>query len=1314
MRAGIRKVVGGVLVVVLSLLLLSCGSGNKPQTGGTPQPGTLSFNQSTYQVTSGADTEVIITLNGSNDSNGINPIVTSSNPSVVAVVGTCGTLIDTPGSNTCELEIQALGNVGDTATLTVSAPGVPNATAQVNIVSNTISGKLAFTPTSELITQGSSTQITLSLDGSSNVDNLIVSLTSSNPAITLDKSQCTLSTGSSKRSCQITIYAAQGGKGSAIITAFVPNSSYKASNVATITIAIIPGNLAFSQTSPSVMVGADVPTTLNLVGSSGITNLQVSIHGDSHADASPTSCTLSSATGKTSCQLHIYGQTPGNAIIIATATSTSGHKYSATLPIMVVAAPVPGTLVFSPASENVTVSGQKIIQLLLKNSSGVQAFAVTLNSANSAIATLGTQPCILSSDQPSCDVTIKGVAAGKTTITASATGYQPATNNVTVVNSIDYGKLEFNPDSMTIPGDGTTAVPATLELVDSSGIIPPQGLIVMLKQTSINGGALTMNPTTCTLYSAPYKTFCKILLTGTTAGTVIITASGNLNGNPYQATLTVQVTPDGLFYFTPYPSPSTQITVKAGVLQTIVLHYTGGAGSTNYNPITLYTTHYNGSLGNPLTYTSTTCPSMGPALSCTISFTAQYIAGDTNPIINVNAPKQGGVYTPTPQVSVTIESNGAYYGNLSLTPDGEGVTVGGTTYLKVRLENSDESIPINVTLTPSSSLDGGAVTLSPTTCTLTTANSGPCIITVTGTHLGQALVTATANNEAPVSVKVNINSASQPHIAWDTDVIGVGPSKGNLSQAVLRLYDAKAGTSVTVPIPGNSAGALLRIGGFYPNQGPNSCILTQAASTCSFGISNTGPAPSGYSNIFTAFPQGDAVDPTVTEATVAQAVTPVARTITVHNHCPFTVYPGIDGGASNSTVTQGCPPGTTALGGKCFWNTPNPSNPHHPGQYLLNHNESLSFTIPDSYGVDSGGDGWSGSVTARLQDGSGNWITGGCGSGISDPSGACQLGQTFAAPTTNFEITMLADGPDSYDVTVINGAIVPMVVTPYAGTEATLNTVEPYFGGAAGSITQQNGYLLPPPGQPYLPAATWSFDTTHTPDADASVYNYVLPTTGSPSACTHSNESTVCSSQGGTCGYAPGSVNPAFNGGATPTYQLVCGKRIGYITAAGIWGLNGKSTNTAPFSFESALYTSSGAYPNSNNNPMYYFYVCPKGADGPMQSGYDPTVTYPFACGCVNWNVSGITTPIGQCEGTGTTGYGPTTQGIGFNTAWLNEVLPRIDWLKKACPTCYTYQFDDKASGFTGYTPNPAPQNPATNLNYRVDLCPGGKTGGHS
>jgi hypothetical protein len=160
-----------------------------------------------------------------------------------------------------------------------------------------------------------------------------------------------------------------------------------------------------------------------------------------------------------------------------------------------------------------------------------------------------------------------------------------------------------------------------------------------------------------------------------------------------------------------------------------------------------------------------------------------------------------------------------------------------------------------------------------------------------------------------------------------------------------------------------------------------------------------------------------------------------------------------------------------------------------------------------------------------------------------------------------------------------------------------------------------------------------------------------------------------------------------------PTYPTICGPRIGYLTAAAIWAGNADvtsaQTNKAPFYFYTVFDVTS-PYPNSNQYPLYDFVSCPNPAGGPvnMLSGYD-VVPVAQACGCTDW--AGIATETATCQT--------------FNSAWINQVLPKITWVKKGCPTCYTYQYDDKSVSFQGLS-NPSTANAANGTDYTITFCP--------
>ena len=180
-------------------------------------------------------------------------------------------------------------------------------------------GTLSFTPTSESITVGSAGLISLNLDGSSGVTNLTVNVTTNNPNIANPTTtSCVLSTIS--RSCPITISALT--LGTAIITASAPGY---APTTATITTVVnpVPGTLQFTVNPATVVVGNTVQATFSLVGSSAISNLNVSFNAtNASATIAPTNCTLSSSpTSNSSCIITITGVSPGIVPITANATN---------------------------------------------------------------------------------------------------------------------------------------------------------------------------------------------------------------------------------------------------------------------------------------------------------------------------------------------------------------------------------------------------------------------------------------------------------------------------------------------------------------------------------------------------------------------------------------------------------------------------------------------------------------------------------------------------------------------------------------------------------------------------------------------------------------------------------------------------------------------------------------------------------------------------------------------------------------------------------------------------------------------------------
>ena len=528
------------------------------------------------------------------------------------------------------------------------------------------------------------------------------------------------------------------------------------------------------------------------------------------------------------------------------------------------------------------------------------------------------------------------------------------------------------------------------------------------------------------------------------------------------------------------------------------------------------------------------------------------------------------------------------------------------------------------------------------------------------------------------------------------------------SEMVISNQNTTAHTSTLtlVNAPLNSVTINFSVSSYALKYSPGFCNLSQAHPSCIVNVNNAAIGGSTGSFYFTATSIGSTIATKNLSVIIAPAIS-VPRTITVVNRCPFTIYPGISGGAANLTrgsIKPGnCP--TDSYDTKsidpstgyeiCYWKNPTPRD----GKYNLKQNESTIFTIPIS-SLDTVGSMWGGGIMARIKLND-SWVIGDCSGGESPVGNDCAVGVGFNIPETVAEFTLTPDGADTFDVQLINGVTVPIMVTP---DNVTPDDGNPYFNGSAGSTKEQIG------SQYTLHAANWSFTPgIHGETTSTTYYNYVTGMSTNVDQCSTDSD---CNGnpKGPVCGYAANSLTQP-----NPSYTRVCGYRLAYLTGATIYTLNPSATNTAPFSFDSVLYNVSQSgetpYPNSNANPMHDFYLCNGGAG---QSGYQPTTVYPHACGCVNWDEAGIwgpkgiATPTTKCTGTGIGDYKSTTAGIGFNSAWQNEVLPRIYWVKQGCPTCYSYQYDDPSSTFNAYAPK-STSNAANAVNYTITFCPEGK-----
>ncbi len=386
---------------------------------------------------------------------------------------------------------------------------------------------------------------------------------------------------------------------------------------------------------------------------------------------------------------------------------------------------------------------------------------------------------------------------------------------------------------------------------------------------------------------------------------------------------------------------------------------------------------------------------------------------------------------------------------------------------------------------------------------------------------------------------------------------------------------------------------------------------------------------------------------------------PIAtRTITFVNNCHFPVWFGFAGGSTNSknaspdkptlcTSDSDCFTGSSCIQTgsfkQCFWNNPQPANNNYQ---LAANGGSNTVNIPVYNNPTNAV--WSGAVAGRTGCTNANCETATC-SRTAD--GACDPSRGFDQPATQAEFTFnnQQGSSDYYDIEVINGINIPVQMSPDTTVTDPQN---PYFCGSPGSTAKQG----------LLGQCSWTF----TPPSN----DYQWVKSGGISC--HANSD--CHGTD-TCGLS-------FNPGKSPLLQKTCGKLIGYWTADQVCGYN--PTQGAPFNCTQPL---SPPQQGLNLNNLY-------GCTG-VGSCYQNHASA-SCCGCANWDQLGVTVPAAPY----------TTQCVNTNPAWQTYVQPQLLWIKQACPTAYTYPYDDMSSTFTCRTV----KNNMNSVNYTITFCPNNNT----
>lgn len=351
--------------------------------------------------------------------------------------------------------------------------------------------------------------------------------------------------------------------------------------------------------------------------------------------------------------------------------------------------------------------------------------------------------------------------------------------------------------------------------------------------------------------------------------------------------------------------------------------------------------------------------------------------------------------------------------------------------------------------------------------------------------------------------------------------------------------------------------------------------------------------------------------------------------------------------------------------------------------------------------------------------------TGNCTS-LNNSTGICESSLGKTSPLTIFEENLLnttaSDGV--YDVSLINGFNVPGEFRSLAPTQAF--SFGQACGRSVGALIQPNGSPLAACSWNFTPPATTGTDCTADTETDNTA-NYYFVSSTSGESC--SSSSSTCPG-GQVCGMAWTQSSQGNPLGSPIARQ--CGTLQGYWTLAdwtgyassGQWGTcNLYSHYGMSKTLDSIKPAGQPTYGYSTMNPnlnplpaailadMYSCqptsqltcypspgtpYVCfntPPNPQYSLNSGYSHTTN---VCGCHDWNNS-ATTPANAVTA-------QNSNCVADNSLWEQKVYTRILWLKQACPTAYSFQFDDTSTQLTCNVPN-------QRTSYQITFCPGGKTG---
>jgi trimeric autotransporter adhesin len=677
---------------------------------------TMNFSPGSLTISGTTTQNLTLILSAPAPAGGLTVNLNSSDPGKATVPATVSL-----GANTSSVAVPVMGVAAGSATITASAAGFPNATAAV-----TVTSLMAISvPANTTVGLGQPVALAVTLPAPAPAAGVTITLNSSDTSKVTVTPSVFIVGGTIAPATQPQVNGIN--LGSAIVSATAPGYT---PGIGQIQVVTGGGSSFFSPANLTIHAGSAQNLTLNLSGSApgGLTASLSS----SNTGVATVPATVTFAAGATSVNVPVTSVAQGSATI----TASTPNFGNATANVTVPGATQAGIIL--PANMTVAPGQSTPFPVTLGTAAPSDGVFLSLISSDTSKVTVAPDYVFISqgATAPGRSPTVTGIGAGTAIITASASGFTPA--SAPVISGSGSGSsatMSFSPGSLTI--NGTTTQNSTLIL---SAPAPPGGQSINL--SSSNTGVATIPPTVAVLANT---TSASVPVTGVAAGSATITATAT--GLP-NATASVTVTPLAAITL---PANTT-----VGLGQSVTLPVTlPGAAPAGGVTVTLNSSDTSKAIVTPSVFIAggTTSPATQPQ-----------VTGISVGLVSIRASAPG--YTQgSGQVQVITSGGSSFFSPQSLA-----INSGSAGSLTLNLSG-----PAMAGLTASLSSNNTGVATMPATVTFA-AGATSVAVPVTGVAAGSATITANTLNFGNASANVTVSASSSGIILAANVIVPLGLS----------------------------------------------------------------------------------------------------------------------------------------------------------------------------------------------------------------------------------------------------------------------------------------------------------------------------------------------------------------------------------------------------------------------------------------------------------------------------------------------------------------------------------------------------------